>query len=91
VLQGASSVWIGGLPAARKTDATACPGAINQIVTAEETVLIEGLEAARRGDRTDRGLLVHGCPTVLVGRPPYVDCLQTAALSCAAMVRSVAS
>jgi uncharacterized Zn-binding protein involved in type VI secretion len=65
---GASSVLIGGLPAARITDAALCDGPPDVIVTGSTSVLIEGLPAARVGDATAHGgIVASGCATVLVG------------------------
>jgi hypothetical protein len=80
-------VLIGGLPAARKTDLAACSGAINQILTGEDTVLIDGLSAARMGDFTDKGTLIVGCMTVWIGKPPIVPCFGRAAQRRAALVK----
>src|SRR5262245_34845006 len=65
---GASTVLIGGLPAARVTDTAICAGPPDVIVHGSPTVLIEGLPAARVGDTTAHGgTIVSGCASVLVG------------------------
>ncbi|TNE57311.1 MAG: hypothetical protein EP344_11325 [Bacteroidetes bacterium] len=62
---GASTVLIGGLPAARMSD-TCGPDAI---IKGSTTVLIGGLPAARIADPTAAGGVVMppGAPTVLIG------------------------
>jgi|GEM_PF-472741 len=69
VMQGASTVFIGGLPAARIGDLCICVGPPAPIVLGSFTVLIEGSPAARVGDMTGHGgaILPPGCPTVLIG------------------------
>jgi uncharacterized Zn-binding protein involved in type VI secretion len=64
---GASTVLIGGLPAARVTDTAVCAGPPDVIVNGSLTVLIEGLPAARAGDATAHGgTIVSGCASVLL-------------------------
>ena len=69
VSQGASTVFIAGLPAARVGDICICVGPPAPIVMGSLTVLIEGSPAARVGDMTGHGgaILPPGCPTVLIG------------------------
>jgi len=71
VLPAASpTVVTGFLPQARATDACVCSGPPDFIVTGSETVLIDGLPAARRGDRTmhqPAGTVTMGCETVDIG------------------------
>ena len=65
---GAITTLIGGLPAARSTDMAVCVGPPDVITKASTTVLIGGLPAARMGDQTAHGgVIVLGCPTVLIG------------------------
>ena len=65
---GASTVLIGGLPAARVCDLAACTGQPDSIVNGSSTVLIAGLPAARAGDATAHGgTITAGLPTVLIG------------------------
>ncbi|GGF11068.1 type VI secretion protein [Aliidongia dinghuensis] len=65
---GAPTVLIGGLPAARVSDMCTCVGPPDAIAMGAQTVLIGGLPAARMGDSTAHGgMIVIGCPTVLVG------------------------
>ena len=65
---GAINVLIGGQPAARVTDLATCVGPPDIIAVGSPTVLIGGLLAARLGDNTAHGgVIVQGCPTVLIG------------------------
>jgi uncharacterized Zn-binding protein involved in type VI secretion len=65
---GCPTVLIGNLPAARVSDMAACAGPPDIIVKGSATVLIRGLPAARLGDQTAHGgVIVLGCPTVLIG------------------------
>lgn len=65
---GAPTVLIGGLPAARVSDMATCAGPPDAIAMGSPTVLIGGLMAARLGDPTVHGgVIVVGCPTVLIG------------------------
>lgn len=65
---GAPTVLIGGLPAARAGDMLVCAGPPDTIVQGSATVLIGNMPAARMGDQTAHGgLVVGGCPTVLIG------------------------
>jgi uncharacterized Zn-binding protein involved in type VI secretion len=62
------NVIVGGLPAARVTDKALCVGPIDTILTGSLTVKINGLMAARIKDMTVHGgVIIVGCPTVLVG------------------------
>ncbi|MFP4362042.1 MAG: PAAR domain-containing protein [Alphaproteobacteria bacterium] len=65
---GAPTVLIGNLPAARVGDMCICVGPPDTIVRGSATVLIGGIPAARMGDQTAHGgVVVLGCPTVLIG------------------------
>ena len=65
---GASTVLIGGLPAARVGDMLICTGPPDVIVRGSATVLIAGMPAARMGDMTAHGgTVIGGLPTVLIG------------------------
>lgn len=65
---GASTVLIGGMPAARMGDRATCAGPLDTIVVGSGTVMIEGRPAARVGDSTAHGgTIVSGSPTVLIG------------------------
>jgi uncharacterized Zn-binding protein involved in type VI secretion len=62
------TVLIGFLPAARVTDMALCVGPPDVIVKGSATVLIGFLPAARIGDNTAHGgVIVMGCPTVIIG------------------------
>ncbi len=62
------TVMVGFLPAARVTDMALCVGPPDMIVKGSTTVLIGYLPAARMGDQTVHGgVIVMGCPTVLIG------------------------
>ncbi|MGC8532108.1 MAG: PAAR domain-containing protein [Acidiphilium sp.] len=68
VLSGSPNVLIGGLSAARVSDSVNCVGPPDQIMMGSPSVLINGLMAARQGDPTAHGgMIVAGCPTVLIG------------------------
>jgi len=65
---GCPTVLIGDLPAARVGDLATCTGPPDTIVLGAFTVLIGGQPAARLGDPTAHGgVIVVGCPTVLIG------------------------
>ncbi|WP_232496139.1 PAAR domain-containing protein [Novosphingobium kaempferiae] len=65
---GAPTVLIGGLPAARVTDQCTCVGPPDVILMGSTTVLTCNLPQARIGDPTAHGgVIVLGCPTVIVG------------------------
>jgi uncharacterized Zn-binding protein involved in type VI secretion len=65
---GAPTVLICGQPAARVTDLATCVGPPDVAIVGSTTVLIGGLPAARMGDSTAHGgVVVGGCPTVLIG------------------------
>ena len=61
-------VLIGFLPAARVTDMLTCAGPPDVIAMGSTSVLIDFLPAARLGDETVHGgVIVLGCPTVIIG------------------------
>jgi len=65
---GQPTVLIGGMPAARMGDMCTCVGPPDAIIRGSATVLIGGKPAARMGDNTTHGgLIVIGCPTVMIG------------------------
>ncbi len=65
---GAPTVLIGNLPAARATDMAVCTGPPDVIAKGSATVLIMNLPAARMMDNCAHGgMIVAGCPTVLIG------------------------
>ena len=62
------TVIIGGMAAARLTDHAVCVGPPDTIVRGSPTVLIGHQPAARIGDTTVHGgVIVMGCPTVIIG------------------------
>jgi uncharacterized Zn-binding protein involved in type VI secretion len=68
VVRGSQDVLSGGLPAARKNDATTAPGAtVNE---GSSNVIINGKPAARVGDRTDCGVIVRGSSNVFINGKP---------------------
>jgi uncharacterized Zn-binding protein involved in type VI secretion len=67
IVTGAATVFIEGLPAARKGDKLGC-GGVTQIESGSPTVSIEGSLAARITDTTcHKGVLTTGALTVLIG------------------------
>lgn len=68
VVTGAPTVLIGGMPASTVGDTCVCVGPPDTIAMGSTKVLINGKPAARMGDSTAHGgLIVAGCPTVLIG------------------------
>ena len=62
------TVLLGGLPAAVLGDMLICVGPPDTIAKGSATVLIGGKPAARMGDSTAHGgVIVAGCPTVMIG------------------------
>jgi uncharacterized Zn-binding protein involved in type VI secretion len=62
------TVITGGLPQARVTDMLICVGPTDVIVKGSTSVFVGGLQAARIGDQTAHGgVIVTGCPTVIIG------------------------
>jgi uncharacterized Zn-binding protein involved in type VI secretion len=65
---GCPTVLIGFMPAARLSDMATCVGPPDSIVKGSATVMIGNMPAARLGDNTAHGgVIVVGCPTVLIG------------------------
>ncbi len=65
---GAITTLIANLPAATATNMCTCVGPPDVIAKGSATVLISNLPAARMGDMTAHGgVIVVGCPTVLIG------------------------
>jgi uncharacterized Zn-binding protein involved in type VI secretion len=63
-----TTVLIGYLPAARVSDKLICVGPTDVIAKGSPTVIVGNQMQARIGDSTVRGgVIVSGCPTVLVG------------------------
>ena len=68
VAMGAPTVLIGGAPAARVGDMAVCVGPPDAIAMGSSTVIICNQPAARMGDPTMHGgVVVMGCPTVMIG------------------------
>jgi hypothetical protein len=77
-------VLIGFLPAARVGDSLLCvgPGVSDSISQGEATVIIGNKPAARLGDPTSHGgVLVAGCPTVIIGSSAQAQTIVVAALN----------
>ena len=71
------TVLIGMLPAARVTDMLTCVGPPDVIAMGSPTVLIGNMMAARMGDPTVHGgVIVVGCPTVMIGIPARAACCR---------------
>ena len=86
------TVIIGGLPAARVTDLALCAGPLDAIAMGSPTVLIGNLMAARIGDPTIHGgVIVAGCPTVIIGVPAQGAVLAGAAANGAPFVEQCGS
>ena len=82
ILSGEPTVLIGGLPAARVGDSAVCMGPPDTIAQGAVTVLIGYKPAARMGDMTAHGgVIVAGCPTVLIGDAAGAAVLAAAAAS----------
>lgn len=65
---GVPNVLIGGMPAAVMGDMCTCVGPPDTIILGSAGVLIGGKPAARMGDQCAHGgVIVLGCPTVLIG------------------------
>jgi len=68
VLEGASNVFIGGMPAASVGSLCECDGPPDSIVKGSQSVFIGGKPAARMGDATAHGgSIIVGCPSVFIG------------------------
>jgi uncharacterized Zn-binding protein involved in type VI secretion len=68
IIKGEATVLIGNMPAARLGDMATCVGPPDTIVKGSATVLIGNMPAARLGDSTAHGgVIVLGCPTVILG------------------------
>ena len=78
VIAGEGSVIIGYQPAARVGDSAQCVPAVDSISAGESSVTIGYKDAARMGDPTSHGgVIVKGCPTVLIGSSPQAITLKT--------------
>lgn len=68
IVKGSPTVLIGKLPAARVGDIAVCVGPPDAIAKGSATVIVDKMPQARIGDLTVHGgVIVMGCPTVLVG------------------------
>ncbi len=68
IISGCPTVLIGGQPAARVGDTAVCVGPPDAVAKGSTTVIIGGMPAARMGDNTVHGgVIVQGCPTVIIG------------------------
>ena len=68
VIEGSSSVFIGGQPAATVGHKATCNGPPDAIATGSSTVFINSRPAARMGDATAHGgVIIGGCGTVFIG------------------------
>ena len=75
---GEPTVLIGFMPAARVGDMAICVGPPDSVKKGESTVKIGGKEAARLGDPMSHGgVIVAGCPTVIIGSGPQAEALRT--------------
>lgn len=64
----AITVITGGMPQARIGDMLTCVGPPDVIVKGSASVIVSGMPAARMGDNTAHGgVIVIGCPTVIIG------------------------
>ena len=87
IITGEPTVLIGFMPAARVSDSSICVPAVDTINKGEDTVLIGNQPSARIGDKTVHGgVIVQGCPTVLIGSDRTTLCLQAAANAASAFV-----
>jgi uncharacterized Zn-binding protein involved in type VI secretion len=68
ISSGEGSVLIGYMPAARVGDSAICVPAVDTISQGASNVIIGNKPAARLGDPTAHGgVIVAGCPTVIIG------------------------
>ncbi len=82
IFTGSMNVIIGHLPAARARDRGVCVplGPLDQIRKGSATVLINQRDAARRTDPMNHGgIIVAGCPTVIIGDSPQSFTFRAAA------------
>jgi uncharacterized Zn-binding protein involved in type VI secretion len=77
-ISGEPTVLIGFMPAARVGDSLICVGPPDSIKSGESTVVIGNKDAARIGDPTSHGgVIVAGCPTVIIGSSTQAEALRT--------------
>ncbi len=68
IIKGQPTVLIGFMPSARVGDTLTCVGPPDVILKGSMSVLIGYMPAARMGDNTVHGgMIVAGCPTVMIG------------------------
>jgi uncharacterized Zn-binding protein involved in type VI secretion len=68
IAMGSPNVLVGGMPQARITDTCICVGPPDLVMRGAVTVLVNNMPAARMGDMSAHGgVIVVGCPTVLIG------------------------
>ena len=81
-ISGSPDVITGYMPQARKGDSLICVPAIDKIKKGSPTVLVNNRDAARIGDPTVHGgVIVVGCPTVIIGESGQGSTLRAAAAS----------
>lgn len=82
IVSGEPSVLIGFMPAARVGDSAVCVPAVDSIAQGASNVIIGNQPAARLGDPTNHGgVIVAGCPTVIIGTSGQSLTLKAAASS----------
>jgi len=82
VAAGCATVLIGYEPAARVNDVLVCAGPPDSIAQGSSNVIIGDQPAARLGDPTTHGgVVVAGCPTVIIGSTPQSETLVVAAIT----------
>ena len=80
VSAGCPTVIIGNQPAARVGDTAICVPAVDTISAGASNVIIGNKPAARVGDSTAHGgVVVAGCPTVIIGTSSQALTLKAAA------------
>ena len=80
VVAGCATVLIGYQPAARVNDNLVCVGPPDSISQGSSSVIIGNQPAARVGDSTSHGgVVVAGCPTVIIGSSGQGETLTVAA------------
>jgi uncharacterized Zn-binding protein involved in type VI secretion len=89
---GDPTVLIGFMPAARVGDMAVCVGPPDKIAQGEPSVQIGNKDAARLGDSMDHGgVIVLGCPTVLIGSSTQAEALKTGKPFCAVCAAAAAA
>ena len=79
-ISGSPDVIVGFMPQARVGDSLVCVPAVDSIAKGSPTVLVNGRMAARIGDSTVHGgVIVAGCPTVIIGETGQGATLKGAA------------